>query len=659
METVSRNEFLSKWFEDCEGVIEIRILPSGQQRFSPLDDYEGIDHFAKEQKGEQGVYFGLATRNGKGGTKAHLIDAPGAWADIDFPSPTRRGMPKEKADKLLKECPLQPTFIIDSGNGYQTYWKFKEPTQNIEIVQYINRQLREYFGSDNVCNADRVLRLPDTINHKYNPWRPVKVLAFNKAKLYDQSDFEEHFLPPGDVNEVGQPENPLGWQDEALKGVEEGQRNTIAAKLAGRCLAKKLSVEETLTYLKGWNQKNKPPLDEGELKQIIGSVAKTDTRNHPPQEDPLKFPNIMSGVARDFAKLYSANLEVPEPFLYMAFLGCLGAILSKSLKLNTELDIETRLYLLLLGESADERKSTALKKTVQFFKELLKEDLYVCWGVNSAEGLQKMLKKNSTLLLAIDELKALLNKCRIETSTLLPMITTLFESDTFEAHTKTSDILVDDASLSLLAASTIDTYETVWHPSFTAIGFSNRLWIVPGAAKKEFSFPTKIPENARDTVKSKTIHILKFVGDGLELDISPEGREIFHSWYLGLEQSVHTKRLDGYALRFMALLAANDLKDKIDTETVKKVIELCNWQLKVRQLYDPIDADTAVARMEERVRRYLRQGPLTERQIKRKLHRVITQSGVWCFTSAMKNLRVAKEIYSKGEGKTVFVHLSE
>ncbi len=375
--------------------------------------------------------------------------------------------------------------------------------------------------------------------------------------------------------------------------------------------------------------------------------------------DPLEFPCIMAGVAGQFAKLYSANLEVPQSFLYMSFLTCLGSILSKSLKLNTELDIEARFYMLLLGESADDRKSTGVKKTVQFFKEILQQDFYICWGVNSAEGLQKMFKKNSTLLMAVDELKQLLSKCKIEGSTLLPMITTLFESDTFEAHTKNSDVFIDDASFSLLAASTIETYEAVWDSSFTAIGFNNRLWLVPGGAERQFSLPAKVSEKQKDLIKQETVKVLRLVGNSLELDISPEGKELFQTWYMELEQSVHTKRLDGYALRFMMLLAVNDLKTEIDLETVEKAISLCNWQLKVRQIYDPIDADNAIAKMEERIRRYLRQGPLPERELKRKLTRIIKGSGVWCFTKALTNLRTAKDIYFKRNGKAIHFYISD
>jgi len=660
----NRQAFLKTWFEEAEGNIEIRILPEKKQGFFAIDDIQGLENFVSNYQDKTNVFFGIATRNGNRGTKANIINIPGVWADIDILSKAHpNGIPRDKADKLLRECPINPTFVIESGNGYQGYWKFKEPTDNIDIIEYTNHQLMDYFGSDNVRNADRIFRLPDTINWKdrKNPV-DVKVIMSNPGLAYNESHFEELLPPVKNATSAKKISNPPGWQNELLKGVGKGKRHDAMKSLIGRYIAKSLADEEILPLVQAIDVKNNPPLAEEEnLLTFIQSIRRTHNRNHPPQEDPLKFPDIIGGVAGDFAKLFSANLEVPEHFLYMAFFACLGSILSKSLKLNTELDIEARLYLLLLGESADDRKSTSIKKTVQFFKEILKQDFYVCWGANSAEGLQKMFKKNSTLLMAVDELKALLSKCKIEGSTLLPMITTLFESDTFEAHTKTSDILIDDASFSLLAASTIETYETVWDSSFTAIGFNNRLWILPGEAKRRFSLPVKISEERKDLVKQETLKILRLVGNGLELDITQEGKELFQDWYMNLDKSVHAKRLDGYALRFMALMAVNDLKDEIDLEIVKKAIALADWQLQVRQVYDPIDADNTIAAMEERIRRYLKQEPLPERDLKRKLHRVIERSGIWCFTTAIKNLRIAKDIYFKKgvEERTVHIYLSE
>jgi hypothetical protein len=46
--------------------------------------------------------------------------------------------------------------------------------------------------------------------------------------------------------------------------------------------------------------------------------------------------------------------------------------------------------------------------------------------------------------------------------------------------------------------------------------------------------------------------------------------------------------------------------------TFNKLIKLCDWQLAVRKLHDLIDADNKIAKMEEKIRRVLSNGPKKE-----------------------------------------------
>ena len=100
----------------------------------------------------------------------------------------------------------------------------------------------------------------------------------------------------------------------------------------------------------------------------------------------------MSGAAGNFAEVYGSILETPKEFLFMSYLTCLGTVLAKKLTLSSEISPQPRLYTLLLGQSADERKSTALNKTISHFKDAI-PSFEVSWGVGSAEGLQKRLEK--------------------------------------------------------------------------------------------------------------------------------------------------------------------------------------------------------------------------------------------------------------------------
>ncbi|MCX5827600.1 MAG: hypothetical protein NTV58_06315 [Deltaproteobacteria bacterium] len=367
-------------------------------------------------------------------------------------------------------------------------------------------------------------------------------------------------------------------------------------------------------------------------------------------ESSLELPDgIMTGAAGSFAKIISTYLESPPEFFYFSYLACLGNVLSDKITLDSELKVEPRLYLLLLAESSDARKSTAISKTSFFFQEAKRwgaiPDYAECHGIGSAEGLQKMLQGNGRIILIFDEFRAFTSKCSIDGSVLLPCTTTLFESKKYESHTAKKDIRIENASLSLLAASTTETYERVFDSHFLAIGFPNRLFLVPGNGQRRFSFPQKIPADDLRMLRETLGKIVQFAIDTKEISISLEAQAIFHQWYLTLPKSVHARRLETYALRFMLLLCCNEKKPVIDANITDKVIRLMNWQFEVRRRYDPVDADSNIARLEEKIRRILT-GRNGNGLGKRELSRAVNANrvGLWVFAQAIENLTKAGEI---------------
>jgi hypothetical protein len=194
----------------------------------------------------------------------------------------------------------------------------------------------------------------------------------------------------------------------------------------------------------------------------------------------------------------------------------------------------------------------------------------------------------------------------------------------------------------VLAASTLRTYENTWSPQFTDIGFLNRLFIVPGTGKRRFSFPPRISEINLQPLRNGLTAILDFIGDSKRIGISEDGREFFQTWYEALPQSVHAKRLDGIAIRLMMLLSANELKEEIDLDTAQKACALADWQFKVRQLHDPISADSKIAAIEEKIRRLLRTRPHRETELKRGVH--YTRVGIFAWKTAIGNLITSKEV---------------
>jgi hypothetical protein len=358
---------------------------------------------------------------------------------------------------------------------------------------------------------------------------------------------------------------------------------------------------------------------------------------------PLRFPDeVMTGAAGRFARTYSEYLETPANFLYMAYLTILGHVISDRITLKSEITPQPRLFTVLLGESADVRKSTSISKSYHFFKDTISaEDLNATWGAGSGEGLAKSFKNNNRVILLLDELKAIIQKMRIESSSLLPCINTLFESNIFHNSTKKQNIAIEDGHLCMLAASTLDTYQNMFTGTFTDIGFINRLFIVIGDSERKFSIPEQIPQEIRAELKQDLRNILTIVDEHSNAGPWPypmnsTARDLFDSWYFQLEPSIFAKRLDAYGHRLMPLLAANEGENIITPETAEKTIALLDYQLKARKLADPIDADSKIARLEETIRRKLAAGPLPKRELERKVNKA--RMGVWAWDQAIKNL---------------------
>jgi hypothetical protein len=352
---------------------------------------------------------------------------------------------------------------------------------------------------------------------------------------------------------------------------------------------------------------------------------------------------VMDGAAGTFAQTYGKYLETPPAFLYMSYLTLLGHLLSDKITLDSELRPQPRQYTVLLGESADDRKSTAIDQVTRFFSGSIDpNDLNLVLGVGSAEGLAKAFTaEKPRVLLVLDELKALVQKCKIDGSVLLPCINTLFEANRFHSLTKSHDIKIDDAQLCLLAASTLDTYANMFTGQFLDIGFLNRLFIVIGSAERRFSIPAPIPEDIKKSLRSDLQAVLGHVANitaagPYAFPLTPKARTIFDTWYFSQERSVFTKRLDTYGHRLMPLLAVNELKPEIDAGIAQKVVALLTYQLEARRQADPIDADNAVARLEEKMRRLLGSAPLGKRELERRGHK--TRVGSWTWNAALQGL---------------------
>lgn len=159
----------------------------------------------------------LRKRPEKGrGTAEDVIANSALWFDLDVKEGhhNKAKLPsKDDALSILQEIPFKPSMLIWSGGGYQPYWLFKEPLEDVEQFKKLSERFHKKilsilkskgFDGDNTCDPVRLLRLPGTWNHKGDPVK-VRILEVNDYR-YEPENFEDFAV---DVEDE-QKEQPAG-----------------------------------------------------------------------------------------------------------------------------------------------------------------------------------------------------------------------------------------------------------------------------------------------------------------------------------------------------------------------------------------------------------------------------------------------------------------
>lgn len=118
------------------------------------------------------VYFGPAQVSPRSQTmhESSVMATRALWVDID------------DSDVMPKSV-LPPSYVVRSGHGWHFYWLLDELIEDINLIKYLNKGLAVPLGGDDCFNANRVLRIPGSLNLK-DPAKPVRVeLKVNRPTL--------------------------------------------------------------------------------------------------------------------------------------------------------------------------------------------------------------------------------------------------------------------------------------------------------------------------------------------------------------------------------------------------------------------------------------------------------------------------------------------
>lgn len=189
--------------------------------FEPSEESEAL-RFIETLQGHWNVYFSVNAVRGKLTKKARKADiAEVIWLQVDADLSKQLDWSDPDAVEVEKACILAklraydpaPTVITWSGGGFQGFWRLSEiiivngDTELMAPAENRMQRIAKVLGGDACHNADRVMRLPGTVNMlgktKIAAGRKpalAKVIEFHDDRIYDIEDFPQPEPPPRSAN---------------------------------------------------------------------------------------------------------------------------------------------------------------------------------------------------------------------------------------------------------------------------------------------------------------------------------------------------------------------------------------------------------------------------------------------------------------------------
>jgi hypothetical protein len=279
-ETIRARDFVQAVYDGVDGYLNVRTLPPIEQTFVPIPDVDALEAFVTPRR-DRNAYIGVAARvNAADGSLKGCGALPALFVDLDF-----KDFPDEAATRhQLAAAPFPPSITVQSGGGLQSWWLLREPINlqhDAPAAKSLLRRLAVSLHAD-LASAEpaHILRLPNTLNFKYQPPRRVKIEVFEPARRYNTCDFDD-YLPdePPDVRVLPGP---------IPDAIPQGSRNAKLTSLAGM-MRKRGFVEASIAaaLLAENAAKCRPPLPDADVRRIAKSVGRyepSDTVNDAPRE---------------------------------------------------------------------------------------------------------------------------------------------------------------------------------------------------------------------------------------------------------------------------------------------------------------------------------------------------------------------------------------
>lgn len=192
---VNSVDFL-EWMRPAGPWVLSAIVPDG--RITTLtftsDKSEQMRQWIASRNGAENLYFQVNSSGdkklAKKASKDDIVAADWLHVDVD----PKFGEAKADILARVQAFRLRPSAVIDSGGGYQAFWRVAS-TDELDDVEATNRWLAAELGGDHCHNIDRIMRLPGTTNVPNKKKRKVgrepclAVVVWLDDSVWDRAEF--------------------------------------------------------------------------------------------------------------------------------------------------------------------------------------------------------------------------------------------------------------------------------------------------------------------------------------------------------------------------------------------------------------------------------------------------------------------------------------
>jgi len=164
-------------FKDAPPDTLVEVGPIGHTQFWAPAKLLSIGEWPQDQD----IYFGPALRDtSERGTKEAVSATRTLWVDVDLDDKARVPDYNDRRISVLTPLALlPPSIVVWSGWGYHLYWVLDGWLADVARLEEANKVLRDDIKADHTWNANRLLRVPGTTNHRHGQPLVCRIIQAN------------------------------------------------------------------------------------------------------------------------------------------------------------------------------------------------------------------------------------------------------------------------------------------------------------------------------------------------------------------------------------------------------------------------------------------------------------------------------------------------